>query len=59
MEMFVKEMLMWKFQQRHLWQKYTKDSISTDYTPGVIAICKKTGCCIITVDNADVQTSLC
>jgi len=58
MKMFVKEMLMWKFQQRHLWQKYTKDSISTAYMPGAIVVWKRTACYIITVDNADLQTSL-
>ena len=49
---------MWKFQQRHLWQKYTKDSLSTAYMPGAIVIWKRTDCYIITADNAGVQTSL-
>jgi hypothetical protein len=58
MKMFAKEMFMWEFQQRHLWQKYTKDSLLTAYMPGAIIIWKNTACYIITVVNADVQTSL-
>jgi hypothetical protein len=57
MKIFTKEMSMWEFQQRHLWQKYTKDSLSTSYMLGAIVIWKRTAC-YITVVNTDIQTLL-